>query len=237
MNKTKAIFIDCDGVLYDKQYCTYEDIAVVALEKTLAKYNIPYSEFQTKRIELRNKGVHGLINTILKLCQSKGIPFGEFSKEMVKNTDYSRIPKDTEMLKLLQQAGTVKAIYIVTNNTRPHLEKVLSCLKGEDTPVEFSKLNVYPITIEETLYDGMFHPKKVTGQFKDLCAAVGEKPQNVLMLDDTQEVCDAAINQGVKTFLIQCPGDTKTILKGVINEKSKPKRHFSLWQTCGKSRP
>ncbi len=235
MKNVKALFIDCDGVLYDKRNCTYHDMAVVAYGKAMAALGIPHEELEPTRAKLKAQDVHGLFNAALVMCQKRGIPFNVFALEMVDNTDYSRIPKDKEMLNLLKKAAEKIPVYIVTNNTWVHLLRVLSQLNGAPMNDVFSLLNVIPITIENTLDEGVFHPKKVGTQFSALCAQEGKMPRDVLVLDDTQDVCDAALAQGLQVNFIETPQDTKKILRRIIHEDKRHKRSTPVRKTCGRA--
>ncbi len=232
MKEIKTLFIDCDGVLYDKKNLTYYDMAVVAFHKALSVFDISAKEAVLTGASLKKKNIHGFFNMPLALCKKKQIPFRAFADTMANSTDYSHIPADKSLLKLLKEAGKIMPVYIVTNNTRPHLNHILKRLNG-DKPIECADLNIYPITVEETLYNGQFHTKRNGNQLTHLCESVGQKPKNVLLLDDTQNVCDAALAQGLKVFPITGPKATKLILKGVIHEKSKLKGHLPVRQTRG----
>ena len=232
MEQVRALFIDCDGVLYNKDCCTYHDIAVVGFGKTLDHYGISQDEFQKVRTTLREQNVRGLLNAALALCNLHKIQFNDFAKRMVANTDYSRILEDGDILRLLKSCGEVMPIYIVTNNTAPHLDKVLAQLHaGHPFDNVEKQLNIHLITIENTLADGVFHPKKTGTQLTDLCAQIGKKQKNVLLLDDTTDVCEAAKAQGLQVACIQSPSDTKMILRRMIHEKSKPERIIPVRKT------
>ncbi|MBQ4472643.1 MAG: HAD family hydrolase [Alphaproteobacteria bacterium] len=232
MKQVRALFIDCDGVLYNKDCCTYHDIAVVGFGKTLAHYDISEDEFQKVRTTLREQNVRGLLNAALALCNLHDIQFNDFATRMVSNTDYSRILEDWDILRLLKSCGEVMPIYIVTNNTAPHLDKVLTQLHGGQPFDDVEKqLNIRPITIENTLADGVFHPKKTGTQMTDLCKKIGQKPENVLLLDDTTDVCLAASAQGLQVTYIQSTNDTKAILRRMLYEKSKPERIIPVRKT------
>ena len=232
MKDIKALFIDCDGVLYDKRECTYHDIAIVGLGKTLDVLGMPQSELAPARAKLKANGVHGLLNAVLELCKQHHVQFDAFAHEMAQQVDYSRISEDWAMLKLLRECGSHMPIYIVTNNTRPHLDKIFACLRGGSIFEDLHKsLNVKSIAIEDTLKDGVFHPKKAGTQLADLCSQIGEKPENVLLLDDTQDVCDAAMAQGLQVQQIESPYDTKMILRRMIYEKSRPKTTLPVRKT------
>ena len=234
MKNVKALFIDCDGVLYDKEACTYHDIAIIAFGKALDALNIPREEVPPTRARLKAKGVHGLLNAALALCQERHIDFNVFADVMAQNTDYNRIPKDVDMLRLLRECGAKVPIYIVTNNTAPHLQNILNCLNGGKIQ-STEDLKIHLITIEDTLRDGVFFPKKAEGQLPYLCAQIGEKPEDVLLLDDTQDVCDAALAQGLQVAFVGKPCDTKAILRRIIHEKSRSKRAVSVRKTRGRA--
>ena len=222
MKNVKALFIDCDGVLYDKSQCSYHDMAVVAFGKTLDFFQIPVESVEPTRQRLKNRGIRGLLNTALYLCKKHRISFDDFAKKMAQHTNYKRISKDREMILLLQEIATSMPTYIVTNNTLPHLNKIFYCLAGGNyTPLEQSK--IYPITIENTLDHNFFHTKKSDTQLTKLCQHIGQDPKNVLLLDDTLDVCEAAQIQGLQVSVITTPNDTKKILKKLIQQKSKQK--------------
>ena len=222
MKNIKALFIDCDGVLYDKSRCSYHDIAVVALKKTLDFFKIPMEAVESTRQHLKTKGIRGLFNTVLYLCNKRHIAFDNFATKMALYTDYTNIPKEREMLLLLKELAVIMPTYIVTNNTLPHLNKVFHRLAGGNyVPLEQSK--IYPITIETTLAQNVFHTKKSAQHLTLLCQHLGQNPQNVLLLDDTLDVCEAAQAQGLQVAVINTPDDTKKIFKKLIQQKSKNK--------------
>ena len=235
MEEIKALFVDCDGVLYDKKECTAKDITVIGLGKTFAEYHLSRAEFERKRIELKKQGIRGVFNAVLAMCRRHHIVFDDFVAHVAMHTDYSRISKDLEMLSLLKQAGEILPVYIVTNNTFPHLHKIFSCLNGGE-PIKNvqKKLNITFIPIEETMADGIFHSKKMKTQLANLCKRIGQSPQEVLLLDDSESIREEAVEQGIQITErpIETPADTKTILRRVINEKSKG--HFTLRQACGR---
>jgi len=234
MKNVKALFIDCDGVLYDKDKLSYHDMAVVAFGKTLETFGVSREEVDKKHINLRKKGVRGLLNVALDVCKTRHVSFRDFATTMAQNTNYSRIPTDKDMLNLLEKVGKKIPVYIVTNNTWIHLFHIIKCLNG-GIPKQFIDLNVLPITIEDTLYDGVFHPKKVDGQFLSLCAQTGKMPCDVLVLDDAEDVCVAAKAQGLQVQQVQNPDQTKTVLRSIIHAGTKTKRAVSVRQARGGS--
>ena len=231
MKKIKALFIDCDGVLYDKKNCTYEDIAVIGFGKTLDQFGITRERADKRHAELKAKNIHGLYNVVLDLSRQDGFSFSKFAAQMIQNVDYSRIPQDKALLSLLKQIGQKMPVYFVTNNTYPHLLRILSCLNGRPVRNVFKEFHIIPITLEKTLHNNVFHPKKTEHQFLNLCTQIGQMPYDVLLLDDTGNVCAAAKQQGLNVIQIQGPEQTKQIIRGVLNETSNNKRPLSVRKT------
>ena len=232
MKNVKALFIDCDGVLYDKKQCTNQDMIDIGFGKTFEQYHIPFEAFNQKHAELKQQGIRGVWNSVLALCNEHHVSFKDFAANMVQYTDYTRISKDMEMLALLKRAGIVLPIYIVTNNIAPHLNKIFACLNGGKPFKNVQKeLNIHFITIENTLSDGFFHSKKMENQLTKLCTKIGYKPQEVLLLDDTESVRKVASNQGLQVRVIRTPRDTKTILRSVLHEKGTTKKPVFIRKT------
>ena len=230
MKNIKALFIDCDGVLYDKNQCSSHDMVDIGFGKTFEKYQIPFTEFTHKHIELKQKGIRGVWNAVLDLCNKYHLSFSEFTKNVVNNTDYSLISTDFEMLNLLKKVGTLIPTYIVTNNSAPHLNKIFACLNGGtalQNPQQ--ELNIHSITIENTFYDGIFQSKKMETQLPKLCEQITCQTENVLLLDDTESVRKTAIDQGLKitNTPIEKPEDTKKILREALYFHTKDKPNMS----------
>lgn len=230
MNIPKALFIDLDGVLYDKGECTYQDIAIIGLGKTLKEFAINQNELNRTRRILKSKHIPGLFNTVLSVCMKHKIPFDSFAEKMVQNTDYSHVNENKNMLNLLQRIGKLIPTYLVTNNTMPHTKKILQCLNGNQ-PIGFDQLHITPVTIENTFCNGCFHPKKMEAQLTHLCDSIKQSPSNVLLIDDTKDVCGAAVHQGLQVSFIQTPKETQFILRSLIHEKSLIQRRVAVWET------
>ena len=211
MKEIQAVFVDCDGVLYDVDLLTYEEM-LKAGQKAGEALGLNWSEFNKIREELRNQGFRGFYNVILKLCQKKGVFFEKFAQDMVENLDYSRIAPNPKLLKLLQQVAQKKKLYIFTNNTLPHLEKVFNRLF--DCSVNQSGLSV--ITAESTLKEGHFYPKRMDGVLAGWCQKIGELPQHTLMMDDTDNVIEAAQKEGLQSVKIENAQMTEKILNDLL---------------------
>jgi FMN phosphatase YigB (HAD superfamily) len=231
MENIKALFIDCDGVLYNDAENADDNIVNISLGKTLAPYGISMDEFNQTRAALKEEGIRGLFNSVLDLCNRYHIKFDDFAVKMVNNTDYSQIPNDPEMLELLKKVATCVPVYIVTNNTAPHLIKIFDLLRGKTSPQSpQEELGIHLISIEDTLaFDRecqrtIFHPKQMKDQFKKLCAQVDLLPEQVALIDDTERIRKKAEKQGVVPIATEGPQETKEILRRIIHEKSKPER-------------
>ena len=235
MDDIKAIFVDCDGVLYDKEKLSYHDIAIEAFGKAAAELSVSTKQIQQRHGALKNQDIHGLFNVALSFCRELNVPFRQFAHFMVQHTDYSRIPRDTEMIALLKQIAQQLPVYITTDNTWLHLLTILNHLQGQQKNDILTAFHVMPLTVEDSLYDGWFHPKRVENQMNYLCCQTDHVPKSVLMLDDTPAVCEAAQRQGLQTIQITGPEHTKQILKGLIHEKSNAKSAVPLRQACGRA--
>lgn len=208
MQEIQAVFVDCDGVLYDVDLLTYDEI-VAAVRQAGSTMALSWDDFDSIHTDLKNKGYHGFYNTVLKLCQAQGISFDVLVQKAAEVLDYSRIQPDPEFLPLLQKAAQSKKLYIFTNNTRPHLEKVFE--RVFRCSVAQSGLNV--ITAESTLDNNYFYPKRMSGVLSKWCQKIGVLPQNTLMLDDSANVIEAAEKEGLQYRTIRNARMTKEILK------------------------
>lgn len=211
MQEVQAVFIDCDGVLYDVDLLTYEEM-VSACKTAGYELGLKLDNFDEVRADLKQKGFHGLYNTILKLCQAQNKSFEKIADRMVELLDYSRILPNPELLDLLQQVDKKRKLYIFTNNTYAHLNRIFKCLFDKD--IAQSAINV--ITIESTYSDGFFYPKRMPNVFTSWCQKIGVLPQNTLMLDDTDNVIQAAKEQGLQYQQIQSAQMTQDILQELL---------------------
>lgn len=220
MPKIQTIFVDCDGVLYNQNLLTYEEI-VDAGRRSGLRLGLDWTDFDKIHEQLKNLGFRGFYNTVLKLCQAQGISFQKLAKGMTEILDYSKIQPNPELLNLLQKISQKRNVYIFTNNTRVHLEKIFECLFG--CTVDQSGLPA--ITAESTLENGCFHPKRMPGVLTKWCKKVGSLPQNTLMLDDSERVIESAQAEGLQYHRIENDRMTMQILKE-LNETNKRNSHL-----------
>ena len=211
MQEVQAIFVDCDGVLYDVDLLTYDEI-VAAGRQAGSDLGLNWTDFDEVHAGLKEQGYHGFYNTVLKLCQAQGISFEKLSQKMTEILDYSRIQKNPKLLPLLQQVAQNKRLFIFTNNTRFHLEKIFDRLFG--CTVEQSGLSA--ITAESTFENGYFYPKRMEGVFNKWCQKLGLQPSKTLMLDDTDSVIEAAQREGLQFVKINNALMTEQVLKELI---------------------
>ena len=228
----KTLLIDCDGVLYD-------DIGgsdnIEGIYKTLAQYGISQEEFHQMRTKLKESGVRGLFNSVLELCKKYHINFNEFAVNTVANTNYSYISPDPKMLDLLKKVATIMPVYIVTNNTRPHLNKIFDCLRGGPSSKDLSEeLGIHIITTESTLEDNptlghkIFYPKQMSQQFAKLCDKIKQPPSHVALIDDTERIRHKAEKQGLITISTEGPTETKKNLQEIYDIALKEAIHEKI---------
>lgn len=213
MQEIQAVFVDCDGVLYDVDLLTYEEIITAGMKAGI-DLGLDWTNFLAVRTDLKSRGFHGYYNCVLKICQTQNVPFEKFAKNMAEILDYSRIQPNPELLSLLQQTAQKRKLYIFTNNTRAHLEKIFNRLF--DCSVQKSGLSV--ITAESTFENGYFYPKRMKGVLTKWCEKIGAHPSNTLILDDAENVIEAARNEGLQYRQIKNAEMTSDILKE-LNEK------------------
>ncbi len=211
MQEVQAVFVDCDGVLYDVDLLTYEEM-VSACKSAACELGLNLNNFDEVRENLKQKGFHGLYNIILKLCQAQNKSFEKIADRMVEFLDYSRILPNPDLLVLLQQVAEKKKVYIFTNNTYAHLNRIFMCLFDKN----LVQSGIKAITIEDTYSDGFFYPKRMENVFTSWCQKIGVLPQNTLMLDDTDNVIQAAKEQGLQYQQIQSARMTQEILQELL---------------------
>lgn len=211
MQKVQAIFVDCDGVLYDVDLLTYDEI-VAAGHRAGSNLGLDWTDFDKVHADLKSRGFRGFYNTVLKLCQAQNISFKTLAKDMTEILDYSRIQPNLELLSLLKQVSQKKHLFIFTNNTRAHLEKIFDRLFG--CTVKQSGLSA--ITADDTFENGYFYPKRMEGVFPKWCQKLGLTPATTLMLDDSDNVIKAAEREGLQFIKIENAHMTEQVLKEFI---------------------
>lgn len=211
MQEIQAVFVDCDGVLYDVNLLTYDEI-VSAARKAGSNLGLDWDNFDRVHEDLKSQGFHGFYNTVLQLCQTQGVSFEKLAQNMTEILDYSRILPNPQLLSLLQQAAKKIKLFIFTNNTRPHLEKVFARLFG--CTINQSGLSV--ITAESTFQNGHFYPKRMEGVFTKWCHKLKLNPTTTLMLDDSINVIDAARKEKLQFIKIENAYMTEQILKEFV---------------------
>ena len=210
MNKIQTVFVDCDGVLYDVDFLAYSEIENAGRRAGEA-LGLDWTNFKKVHKDLKKKGFRGFYNTVLELCRTHGVSFEKLAQDMVDILDYSRIQPNPKLLTYLQQVSQMRKLFIFTNNTRPHLEKIFNRLFG--CTIDQSRLAV--ITAENTLENGYFYTKKMTGVFSKWCQKIKTTPERTLMLDDSEDVIEAAKKEGLQFIKIENADMTEKVLKNL----------------------
>lgn len=211
MQQIQMLFVDCDGVLYNATDLTYEEM-IQACQRAGQELGIHWDDVVELHHQLKAQGIHGWYNTTLELCRRYHVDFGDVAELMVSYVDYSKIPEDLELLELLQRMRQKKDLVLLTNNTRPHVEKIFDRLFHKS--IKQTKLRV--LTVEDTLWDHYFHVKQQPGAFGVWCQKFHVLPEQVLLLDDTENVLEVAKSQGLQTIQTLGPEMIKKVLKGFL---------------------
>lgn len=191
MNNKETFIIDCDGVLYDDS-CIGVVEFVKAIKKTASEFSISDDDY-AKISEQTKANSSGLFNFVYALCDYDEARFDTYAQRVADNTDYSKIERNDELLKLLKQTQKHHDIVILTNNTKPHLEKVID--KRFGCTIEDFGIECYDI---KSLKKGdKFYPKQTEIGLKLFTQILGKHPSECTLVDDTKRNLDVAQQIGM----------------------------------------
>ena len=215
MKEIKAIFIDLNGTLYNFDFLKYQQM-IDALYEAGTDLGLKWADFAKTKAQLKEKGYRGFYNTALALCQQQNISFDLVAKKMADKLDHTMLHPNPELLDVLQRLSKLKKVVILTNTTRPHLEKVFKYLF--QCSIRQSGLKV--VSIEETLKRGHFYVKRMSGVLTNWCKKMKVPPENTLILDDSDKIIQAAKEQGLQYRHIKDSSETLKILKRLLKTYS-----------------
>lgn len=201
MRKIKNLVFDCDGVLYPISALETKEI-IDSMKKVYREDLMVSGEEQNEISEATIADNHrGLFNYVLEMCRYKNYDFNHFCEKMADGIDYSRIQKDDLLWKNLQNVAKEYNVAILSNNSRPHIAKVLHQLFDKSIEdVENAGIKVFDITSTEK--DGFFHPKQSENGLSIFAQHFGVNPQETLLFDDVALNIESAQKIGMQGNLI-----------------------------------
>lgn len=144
----------------------------------------------------------GLFNYLKAICEYKRYDFNLFCKNMVERTDYSRIKPNAGLWNKLQMLSSQYNLAVLSNNSRPHIEKVLQKLFSKSIyEVEDAGLKIFDITATRG-QDGWFNPKRVLCSLEIFAHKNGYEPRETILFDDAMQNITAAHRAGMRATLI-----------------------------------
>lgn len=195
-SQNQLVILDCDGTLYPADKIPLSEIKQT-LRQTAKMFGITPQTYEAASVCTRDQHP-GLMNFILKLCCHNLINFQRFSQEMSSRLNYTRLSPDPTLLNRIRETAHTIPLCIFTNNSRPHLDNVLTALFHQNS----STLGIPCFSIEDTFDGHWFHPKQSGAGLQMICAKMGTIPNNAILFDDTPPVLKTAAHQGLKTCLV-----------------------------------
>ncbi|EAY20644.1 hypothetical protein TVAG_163400 [Trichomonas vaginalis G3] len=195
--KRQTLLIDLDDVVYDADFIplgVYFDV----IDLTAAELNISPDLVEEACEPPKGSGAVGVFNWILRICENDLENYLQFCELMCQKIDYSKVERDYHLYVLLCAASKKYNVYLATNNCRSHVDRVLRMRFGKNVRNACIKC----IAIEDTFYDGMFHPKEVPGNLSIYAMLANTEPPNCTLYDDTMANLECARRIGMKTLYI-----------------------------------
>ena len=135
------------------------------------------------------------------MCRRKDYDFNRFCEKMADGIDYSRIQENKILWQNLQNVAQNYNVAILSNNSRPHIAKVLNRLfHCSVEEVEQNGIKVFDISSTEK--DGHFHPKQSDDGLEIFMQRSQFLPEESLLFDDVLLNIEAAQKIGMHGVLI-----------------------------------
>ncbi|EAX93205.1 haloacid dehalogenase-like hydrolase family protein [Trichomonas vaginalis G3] len=189
----QVLLIDLDDTIYPQDWIPLE-IIVESVVKTLKEYGYSQKDIDDQS----NVGGAGIFNWALRVLKGDLVKFDQFCIDVYKKIDYSTIKRDDHLYSLLQKASEKFDIYIATNNTRVHVEKICELHFGHSLNTACFGC----IDIKDTYFDGVFHPKQTPGNLAVYAKLAKTEPSNCILLDDSYPNIKNAKALGMKAEAI-----------------------------------
>ena len=221
-DKIKNLIFDCDGVLYPISALTTKEI-IDAMKKV---YREDLGIDGNEQNEISQATVadnhRGLFNYVLEMCRYKNFSFDRFCEKMADNIDYSRILPNPLLWRNLQNIASGYNVAILSNNSRPHVAKVMKQLFGKNLS-EIEQCNIRIFDISSSLYNKHFHPKQSEDGLSIFCKRTNIIPCESMLFDDVPLNIESAEKIGMHGTLIcdenPLSGALKPFLKNITRRE------------------
>lgn len=198
----KNIIMDCDGVLYPLSELPTLRIISAAKETYREDLGITGEEQAGISEQTIHDGRLGLFNYIKALCEYKNFNFNKFCDNMAERIDYGNIRPNMSLWKKLQSLSNQYNLAILSNNSRPHIEKVTQRLFSKSiSEMEDAGIKIFDITSLKG-FDGWFRPKREPCSLNIFLKNNGYNPSESILFDDTMQNITAAHRAGMRATLI-----------------------------------
>ena len=210
--KIKNLIFDCDGVLYPISMLTTKEI-IDAMKKV---YREDLGVSGNEQNEISQAPVadnhRGLFNYILEICRYKNFSFDRFCKKMADNIDYGRIIPNPLLWRNLQNLASNYNVAVLSNNSRPHVAKVMKQLFGKSLS-EIEQGNIKIFDISSSLHNGHFHPKQSDDGLSIFCKRANIIPCESMLFDDVPLNIESAQKIGMHGTIISDKNPLSKALK------------------------
>lgn len=198
----KNIIMDCDGVLYPLSELPTLRIISAAKETYRKDLGITGEEQAGISEQTIHDGRLGLFNYIKALCEYKNFNFNKFCDNMAERIDYDNIRPNMSLWKKLQTLSSQYNLAILSNNSRPHIEKVAQRLFSKSiSEMEDAGIKIFDITSLKG-FDGWFRPKREPCSLEIFAHKNGYEPRETILFDDVMQNITAAHRAGMRATLI-----------------------------------
>ncbi len=203
------LLLDCDGVLYHLANIEEPSILKAALNAA-EKLNLGENA-QEELIKASEEFDNDMMYyPFLKLIDNDVKKANIFNKEIVKITDYSKIPKNEELFAIIKKLQQSFDVTVVTDNSIHHVEKIFMALWNKT--ITQSKIDVYSIEHARTEHSWLTKSK---GGLQLFCLYKEFNPRDCLLIDDNKKNIDAAKEINMRTILVKEDMDICQILSNL----------------------
>jgi len=209
----KTLFIDCDGVLYPGTQLGLKEILAAMKDVYREKLRLTGCEQREISAKTLKENHLGAFNYIKEMCNYKKYDFSLFSQQMADKVDYTHIKPNPLLWQQLLRTAKICNIAILSNNSRPHIEKVLyNLFKKNAAAAEAEGLKICDITFTEE--NGYFLPKQSDRGLSFVAKKLNLTPADCTLVDDSVINLQSARRQGMHGVLVN---QEKTLEKYLQN--------------------